>query len=113
MPNAATMLVKNVKKTIRLDNLMESKAISGQFEGIVRSATKEWLEEEHHYWEAVDRHYSMGCLNRQQILLWGKELGKDNLFNQSLSVKYLYNYFEGDIFPFDTEDMMIASTNCH
>jgi len=30
-----------------------------------------------------------------------------------LSIKYLYNYFEGDPFEFDVEDRLISSAQCH
>ena len=60
LPNLTTTLIRHLRKTIDLDNVFKTRSISSEFEPLLRSATKEWLDEGHHYWQSVDKHYEVG-----------------------------------------------------
>lgn len=61
----------------------------------------------------MDKHFNSGSALAPKVIRWGMSLSKENLFSQSISIKYLYRYFTGEIFRFDLEDSLALSSGSH
>ena len=71
LPNIGTTLIKHFKKTISINNIFYERNVSKEFNVMIGSAIKEWMEDEHHFWEVADKYFSMGGKNREEVIKWG------------------------------------------
>jgi len=56
-------------------------------------AIKEWINESNNYWKIVNKYLTpTNDKYFKEALMLGKELNQENLQNETLIIKFLYNY---------------------
>ena len=111
MPSLKSFLAKLIQETITVEKVFDFKAATAGTQSLIKIAYEDWLNTQNNYWLAVDKFYVMRE-HRQKLIDSGKRLIEEGAMSQSLSVKFMYNFFESQIFDVIHDDAILPVDGC-
>lgn len=105
VPSMSATFISQIKLTINEDNIGRLSSSNPRINTVLQAAIKEWINEQNNYWKVVDHSldskFTPAALS---VLTYGKQLNKDYLQSECISIKLLYSFLEGRYFYFDKGD---------
>lgn len=97
--------ISQIKLTITQENIGRLNSSNSKINTVLQAAIKEWINQQNNYWKVVDHSLDAKFTPAaSSVLTYGKQLNKDQLQSECISIKLLYSFFEGRYFHFDKGD---------